>query len=98
MTKLVRPCMSASMALWMTLLGTRVDVRGSLVEDERGTVREKRAGDRHKLALALGEVRALLVDARCHSRSASVWDEVVGERAARARRLDLGVRGVGHWP
>ena len=55
-------------ALHLTL-GFGIERRGGLVEQDDGRVLEQRARDGDALALAAGDLRAVLADLACHSRA-----------------------------
>ncbi len=61
------------------LLGLRVEGRGGFVEDQYRRVLQQRAGDRHALLFAAGQLQAALADPRLVAFGQSL-DEVVDMR------------------
>ena len=89
----MRPPAASSTSSHQPLRGRRVEVRGRLVEHEHRRVGEQRAREHEPLALAAGELAALLADERVEA----VGQRARPSRASRARRsasLELGVGRV----
>ena len=80
-------------------LGLGVERRGRLVEDQDRRVLVDRARDRHALALAAGELAAVVADRRCRCPCGSASDEVeqvgAAQRVEHALAVDRAAAAVG---